>query len=57
MEIVKTICPRCFKVFSVSEEVDRVRCNFCEYDYELPRFIAGDNIDKESGFYANKYMS
>lgn len=39
MEIIKTICPRCFKIFSVASEVEEVKCNFCEYDYPLPRIV------------------
>jgi hypothetical protein len=42
MEITKTICPRCFKIFEISEEIDEVKCNFCEYIYDLPRFAVQD---------------
>lgn len=40
MEIVKTMCPRCFKVFEVSEELDKVECVFCKYIYDLPKLVA-----------------
>lgn len=45
MEIVKTICPRCFKIFSIpyDDEVDKVTCSFCEHIYEFPKFGPGDN--------------
>ena len=35
--IVRTICPGCLKIFNACEELDVVRCNFCEHIYELPK--------------------
>lgn len=37
MDAVNTICPSCFKVFPVSEEFDQVKCERCNYEYELPK--------------------
>ena len=39
MERIKTICPRCFKIFDVVEDLDKVECFSCSYIYDLPKLI------------------
>lgn len=56
MEIIKTICPRCFKIFSVSEEVEEVKCNFCEYDYPLPRFVPRERQGEQPWAFGGIYF-
>lgn len=34
---MKTICPMCFKIFDVSEELDKVMCGSCGHEYVLPK--------------------
>lgn len=38
--MIKTICPGCLKIFSVSEDLDQVKCDRCKYKYELPKLKA-----------------
>ena len=49
MEIAKTVCPRCFKLFEASEEFDLVRCIRCRYEYELPKLRPKNSVRTASG--------
>ncbi len=39
-ELMKTICPWCFRIFTVPDDMDEVRCLACGYIYELPKLVA-----------------
>lgn len=54
VEIVKTICPKCFKIFNVSEKIDEVKCNFCEYIYVFPKLFPRVKVEADNG---KEYMS
>lgn len=39
MEIIKTICPQCLKIFDAEEKFDEVECHFCGSMYTLPKLV------------------
>ena len=46
VEMVETICPKCFKVFMIFKDVDLVWCVYCRNKYKLPRLNLKLDEDK-----------